>query len=98
MANPKRAPYPPEFRTRAIELARSSGLRPAHVARDLGIDPETLRLWLKQAAIDAGERAGLMSDEKAELVRLRRAVAVLTEEREILKKAAAFFAREGMMR
>ena len=98
MANPKRAPYPPEFRTRAIELARSSGLRPAQVARDLGIDPETLRLWLQQAAIDAGERAGLMSDEKAELVRLRRAVAGLTQEREILKKAAAFFAREGMMR
>ena len=98
MANPRRAPYPPEFRARAIELARSSGLRPAQVARDLGIDPETLRLWLQQAAIDSGERAGLMSDEKAELVRLRRAVAVRTEEREILKKAAAFFAREGMMR
>ncbi len=98
MTNPRRAPYPPEFRARAIDLAHTSGLRPAQVARDLGIDPETLRLWLKQAAIDAGERAGLTSDERAELARLRRENAVLKEERDILKKATAFFAREGMMR
>ena len=98
MANPNRAPYPPEFRARAVELARTSGLRPAQVARDLGVDPETLRLWLTQDAIDAGERAGLTSDERAELARLRRENAVLKEERAILKKAAAFFAREGMMR
>jgi transposase len=93
-----RAPYPPEFRARAIDLVRASGLRPAQVARDLGITPETLRLWLKQAAIDAGERAGLTTDERTELARLRREVAVLREEREILKKAAAFFAQEGMPR
>ena len=98
MTNRTRAPYPPEFRARAIELARTSGLRPAQVARDLGIDPETLRLWLQQAAVDAGERAGLTTDERAELSRLRRENAVLTEEREILKKAAAFFAREGTIR
>ena len=64
---------------------RTSSLRPAQVARDLGINPETLRLWLKQAAIDAGERAGLTTDERAELARLQREVAVLREEREILK-------------
>lgn len=93
-----RAPYPPEFRARAIELVRASGLRPAQVARDLGITPETLRLWLKQAAIDAGERAGLTTDERTELARRRRENAVLREEREILKKAAAFFAREGTTR
>lgn len=98
MANSSRAPYPPEFRARAVELARTSGLRPARVARDLGIDPETLRLWLKQADIDGGVRAGLTTDERAELARLRRENAVLREEREILKKAAAFFAREGTMR
>ncbi len=98
MTHPKRAPYPPEFRARAVELVRTSSLRPAQVARDLGINPETLRLWLKQAAIDAGERAGLTTDERAELARLRREVTVLREEREILKKAAAFFAREGTMR
>jgi transposase len=98
VASPNRTPYPPEFRARAVELARTSGLRPAQVARDLGVDPETLRRWLKQAAIDAGERAGLTSDERAELARLRRENAVLKEERAILTKAAAFFAREGMMR
>lgn len=56
MANPNRAPIRPSS-ARAVELARTSGLRPAQVARDLGIDPETLRLWFKQAAIDAGENA-----------------------------------------
>ena len=93
-----RAPYPSEFRARALDLVRASGLPPAQVARDLGITPETLRLWLKQAASDAGERAGLTTDERAELARLRRENAVLREEREILTKAAAFFAREGMTR
>jgi transposase len=68
------------------------------VARDLGINVETLRLWVKQAEIDAGQRDGLTSDEKAELTRLRREVAVLKEERAILKQAAAFFARESTTR
>jgi transposase len=55
-------------------------------------------LWVKQAAVDAGQRAGLTTDEKAELARRRRENAVLKEEREILKKAAAFFARESATR
>lgn len=66
----------PEFRARAVELVRSSGLTKAQVARDLGINAETLRLWVKQAEIDAGRREGLTTDEKAELARLRRAVAI----------------------
>jgi transposase len=61
-----RAPSPPAFRARASELVRASGQRPAQVARDLGITPDTLRLWLNQAAIDAGERAGLTTAERAE--------------------------------
>jgi transposase len=77
---------------------RSSGLSKAQVARDRGVNPETLRLWAKPAAMDAGRRDGRTSDEKAELARLRREVAVLTEERAILKTAAAVFARASTTR
>ena len=98
MEQPTRAPYDPEFRARAVELVRTRGLSRAQVARDLGINPETLRLWVKQAEIDAGQRDGLTRDQQAELARLRRENAVLKEEREILKKAAAFFARESATR
>jgi transposase-like protein len=98
MGKPIHAPYAAEFRARAVELVRSSGLSQAQVARDLGVIPETLRLWVKQAEIDAGRRDGRTSDAKAELARLRREVAVLKEERAMLTTAAAFFARESMTR
>ena len=88
-------PYPPEFRAEAIRLARTSGKPHAQIAQDLGMTSETLRLWLKQADLDGGNRHdGLTSDEQEELRRLRRENRILREEREILRKAAAFFARE----
>ncbi len=93
MEKPTHVPYDPEFRARAVELVRTRGLSRSQVARDLGINPETLRLWVKQAEVDAGQRDGLTTDEKAELVRLRRENRILREEREILKKAARFFGR-----
>jgi len=95
---PNRRPSPAEFRTRAVELARSSSLEPAQVARHRGIDRDTLRRWLRQAEAEAGERAGLRTDERAELLRLRREDALLNEERESLRKATQLFAREGATR
>jgi transposase len=75
-------------------LARQPGNTVRGVARDLGVSNETLRGWVKQTRVDAGEAAGLTTDEREELTRLRRRVRTLETEREILKKAAAFFARE----
>jgi transposase len=85
--NPQR-PYPEEFKREAVELLRSSGRPLVQVARELGVSTESLRLWRKQAEIDACERDGLSSDERAELRELRREVRVLRQERELLKKAA----------
>jgi transposase len=95
--NPQK-PYPEEFKREAVELLRSSGRPLAQVARELGVSTESLRLWRKQAEIEAGERNGLSSDERAELRELRREVRVLRQERELLKKAAAFFAKESETR
>ena len=89
-----RPPYPPEFRRQAIELIRS-GTPVKQAAADLGVSQQSLRNWVTQAALDSGERRdGLTSDEREELRRLRRENRRLTQEREILKAAAAFFARE----
>jgi transposase len=93
-----RGPYPPEFRREAVALYGSSGRSLREVVADLGVSSESLRSWVKQAEVDAGERPGLTSDERAELRELRREVRVLRQEREILKKAAAFFARESETR
>lgn len=93
-----RRPYEPEFRREAVALYRRSG-RPLHeIADDLGVSRESLRIWVRQTAIDAGEQPGLTSEEREELRRLRRENRVLREERDILKKAAAFFARESESR
>jgi transposase len=91
---PTRPPYPPEFRAEAVRLIRASGKTIPEVSKDLGVSEQSLRTWVKQADIDAGRREGLTTTEREELGRLRREVRVLREEREILKKAAAFFIRE----
>ncbi len=90
-----RPPYPAEFRAEAVRLAREPGHSMREVARDLGIANESLRRWVMQAEVDAGTAEGLTTDERAELTRLRRENRTLRTEREILKKAAAFFARES---
>src|SRR5690349_1885521 len=88
-------PYPPEFRRQLIELVRA-GRSPTDLAREFEPSAEAIRNWVKQAERDAGRRAdgGLPSDERDELARLRREVRQLRQERDILAKAAAWFARE----
>jgi transposase len=87
-------PYGAEFWTEAVRLVHQPGNTITSVARDLGVSMEGLRRHVNLDAVEHGERAGLTSDERAELVRLRRENRTLRLEREILKKAAAFFARE----
>lgn len=87
-------PIPAEFRREAVRLVESSGKSRRANAREIGISTETLRLWVKQTDIDEGMRHdGLTTTETEEIRRLRRESKALREEREILLKAAAFFAK-----
>lgn len=92
------APHPPEFRRRAVELARVGDKRVAEVAKELGISESCLRNWMRQAEIDEnGSSTLLTSAEKKELAELRRKNRQLEVENEILKRAAAYFARENIL-
>ena len=93
MGRPHRNRYSPEFRVEAIRLVRSSPDPLAKVARDLGVNPETLRLWVQAARPSSA--VPLTDDERGELSRLRREVRELRMERDILKKATAFFAKQS---
>ncbi len=88
-------PYPPAFRAEAVRLVQSSGKSIPVIADDLGVSDQALRGWVRRAEIDTGQRDGLTSGEHEELRQLRRENRILKEERDILKKAAAFFARES---
>ena len=90
------APKPPEFRRRALDLL-AQGEPVARVARDLGVSESCLRRWREVDDVDAGRKEGVSSDEKKELVELRRRNRVLEMELEILKRASAYFARENIL-
>lgn len=91
-------PYTPEFRARMVDLVKS-GRTLASLVREFEVTDASIRAWVRQAELDAGERTdGVTSDEKQELARLRRENARLREEREILEKAAAWFAQEAATR
>ena len=91
-------PYPPEFRAEAVRLARSSEKAIPALAADLGVSSEALRHWLRRADAEEGrgQPGELTTDEREELRRLRREVKTLQQEREILRKAAAYFAKETL--
>lgn len=94
MAGRTRPPYAPEYRRRVVELVRAG--RPiSELAREFEVTGNSIRNWVKRADLDDGRRTdGLTSEEREELNRLRRENRVLREEKEILKKAAAWFAQE----
>ena len=90
-------PHPPEFRRRAVELARERAKPISEIARDLGISDSCLRGWMARADIEDGRRDGTTKDDRAELVELRRKLRVAEMENEILRRAAAYFARENVL-
>ena len=91
------AAFPPEFRQRAVALARERAKPIVRIAEDLGISESCLRRWMAQADIDDGATAGLTTSEREELARLRKENRVLRMERDLLSRAAAFFASENVL-
>jgi transposase len=93
-----RPPYPEEFRREAVALVRSDERTIPEIAKSLQISDQTLRNWVRQADVDVGRREGLSTEEREELRRLRKEVRTLRQEKEVLAKATAFFARESDVR
>lgn len=89
-----RRAFTTEFKAQVVELCRTSGKSVGQVCRDLDLTETAVRRWIAQAEVDSGQREGLTTDERAELAQLRKENRVLREERDILKRATAFFARE----
>ena len=90
----QRRAFTPEFKVEVIALVRQGERSLPAICRELDLSETAVRRWVGQAAVDAGERDGLTTEEREELRRLRREVRVLREERDILKRAATFFALE----
>lgn len=95
---PKIPPYSLEFRQEAVRLLRSTDRTVPQLAKELGVSEGSLRNWSEQLDVNEGKKEGLATSEREELRRLRRENKILAEEREILRKAAAFFVRESETR
>ena len=94
MTKRRRRSFSPEFKAEVVELCRQAGRNPSSVAAELDLTETAVRRWVTQADVDAGARPGVSSVERDELARLRRENRTLREERDILKRAVGFFARE----
>ena len=90
----RRRSFSDEYKAEVVRLCQSGEQSVAAVARELGLQRTVVRRWVAQAEVDGGEREGLTSSEREELAQLRKEVRVLREERDILKRATAFFAKE----
>lgn len=90
----QRRAFTAEYKAEVVALCRSGGKSVGAIARDLGIGETAVRRWLAQAEIDGGQREGLTTSERQELARLRREIRIVREERDILKRATVFFAKE----
>ena len=88
--------YSDEFKEEAVQLVLSEGMSPVQVSRDLGVSLTSINRWVKQVQINQGQKDGLSTSEREEIRQLRKEVRTLKMEREILKKAAAFFAKETL--
>jgi transposase len=96
MAKRKRRAFTTEFKAQTVRLVRDSGKSIGAVARELDLGETAVRRWVQQAEVDAGRgKAGALTEEREELGRLRRENQTLRMERDILKKATAFFAKEN---
>jgi transposase-like protein len=94
VAMPKR--FPPEFKRDVVAVARRGDLKINEVAADFDVAPESVRRWMRQADVDDGIRDGLTTAEQSELVQLRRTNRRLAMENEILRRAAAYFAKDAL--
>jgi transposase len=94
MARRERRKFTDEFKAEVVALVSSSGKSIGQISRDLDLTETAVREWVQRAQVDGGTRDGLTAAAREEIIRLRRQVRVLEEERTILKKAAAFFAKE----
>jgi len=88
--------FPPEFKRDVVAVARRGDLTVAEVAADFDIAPESVRRWMRQADIDDGIKDGLTTAEQNELVQLRRKTRRLEMENEVLRRAAAYFAKDAL--
>jgi transposase len=92
---PSRPPYPAEYRAELVRLVREEGRSPTELAREFEPSAQSIANWVAQADIETGRRDGLTTDERAELKKLRSENRVLRMEKDLLEKAAAFFAAKN---